>query len=280
MLSARRGPAGRRVRGRRARAHGRGHCSASSQVRTVDGPRSLACRSGLLCSTCRVRRLREAGPRAGTASSARGSAPKIRKLYDGKLMSVPNAVVDRLADLRQARGVDPGQHQRADDDAPDVAHAAEHDHREQDDRDGEVEPVGEDAVDRGWRRRRRRARRRTRRPRRPRAWSASAARPSCSAASSSSRIASQARPSRPSRIRSDTKMQNAATTQKIRNLVRPGRTGPSGSGTIPGRTGRTGDRVDRRDALGAVGEVEAVMSSPLWKICGMISPNPSVTSAR
>jgi hypothetical protein len=100
------------------------------------------------------------------------------------------------------------------------------------------------------------------------------------AASSSSRIASQARPSRPSRIRSDTKTQSAASRAKTANLyVRSN--GPSVSGT-------PGSSLSGPMPIGSIGvmpltpldRLKPLMSSPLRMTCGMISPNPRVTSAR
>ena len=92
------------------------------------------------------------------------------------------------------------------------------------------------------------------------------------AASSSSRIASHARPSRPIRSRSEMNSMNATSRAKIANFaVRSN--GPStvlpiliGSiGTIP---------------LVPLERLNPAMFSPLVNTCGMISPNPSVTSAR
>ena len=106
------------------------------------------------------------------------TSPATRQHDADRRRPMPASSMSRL-DVGQRGRVGPGQQQRADRDAPDVAHAAEHDHGQQRDRDVEAEPVREHPADVDGERRRRRCRRRPRRRRRRTAWSASAARPSC-----------------------------------------------------------------------------------------------------
>ena len=108
------------------------------------------------------------------------------------------------------------------------------------------------------------------------------------AASSSSRIASQARPRRPSRMRSETKTQNAATRTKTTYFAVTSN-GPSGleiaivdlpMAMLAGPNGSSEMLSSGAMPLAPLDRLKPWMFSALRKICGMISPNPRVTSAR
>ena len=101
--------------------------------------------------------------------------PEDRRTVLRDVEVVPNLLT--CCRSRQALVVEPGQDQRAEHHAPDVAHAAEDHHAQDEDRDVEQKSPGNVEPCRS-RRSSRRRRRRTRRSRTPRSSSASAARPS------------------------------------------------------------------------------------------------------
>ena len=92
--------------------------------------------------------------------------PKMPKLIDGHV-EVQAELVGDAVELLEPVAVEHRQRDRAEDDAPDVAHAADDDHREDEDREAELELVDVHGVVVGPEEHARRSRRATRRSRRP-----------------------------------------------------------------------------------------------------------------
>ena len=121
------------------------------------------------------------------------------------------------ADVREALAVQVLEEGGAEEHAPDVPHAAEDDHAEDEDRDVEVEVLREGRALEGRVVRARRRRRRTRRIAYDHVFVRISGMPIAEAAISSSRIAIHARPRRESRRRSEQKIVNpsrSSATQK------------------------------------------------------------------